>query len=72
MAGLTAQEIALLQERLAEAASADRVEALTSGQGFIHFCERVGIAWLIERLPGIMANVRDWVRDILAPLLDAL
>jgi hypothetical protein len=72
MAGFTAEEIALLQERLAEAASSERMEALTSAQGFRLFLERVGIAWLIEKLPGIVANVRDWLREILEPLLDAL
>jgi hypothetical protein len=69
MAGLTAEEIALMHQRRAEAASDARAEALASGTSFLRFLERACLAWLAGRLPEIVANVKDWLVRILEPLL---
>jgi len=71
MAGLTAEELALLQQRLAEAASDARAEALASSTSFMRFLERAGILWLVDRIPDIVANVKDWLAKIFEPLLNS-
>ena len=71
MAGLTAGELELLQQRLAEAKSDARAEALASGTSFLRFLERAGIAWLVQRIPDIVANVKDWLATIFDPLLNS-
>jgi hypothetical protein len=64
MTGLTAHEIALLEQRLGEAASDARAEALRSGASFFRFLERAGILWLVQRIPDILDNVKDWLANI--------
>jgi len=71
MAGLTAGELALLQQRLAEAESDARTEALASGASFLRFLERAGISWLVQRIPDIVANVKDWLASIFDPILNS-
>jgi len=33
--------------------------------------ERVGILWLVQRIPDIVANVKDWLAAIFDPLLNS-
>jgi len=72
MTGQTADDLALLQQRLAEAESDARAEALASGKSFLRFLERAGILWLVHRIPDIAANVKDWLASIFEPLLNSL
>ena len=72
MKELTAEDVALVMQRLAEAESDARAEALASGKSFVRFLERAGIAWLVQRIPGIVANVKDWLANIFDPLLNSL
>ena len=71
MAGLTADELKLLQQRLAEAESDARAEALASGTSILRFMEPAGILWLVQRIPDIVANVKDWLARIFDPLLNS-
>jgi hypothetical protein len=71
MAGLMADELKLLQQRLAEAESDARAEELASSTSFQRFLERVGILWLVQRIPDIVANVKDWLATIFEPLLNS-
>jgi hypothetical protein len=70
MTELTADDVALVLQRLAEAESDARAEALASGKSFVRFLERVGIVWLVQRIPNIVANVKDWLANIFEPLLN--
>jgi len=72
MKELTAEDVALVLQRLAEAESDARAEALASGKSFVRFLERAGILWLVQRIPDIVANVKDWLANIFEPLLNSL
>ena len=72
MKELTAEDVALVLQRLAEAESDARAEALASSKSFVRFLERAGILWLVQRIPDIVANVKDWLANIFEPLLNSL
>lgn len=53
---------------MAEAESDARAEALASRTSFLRFLERASILWLVQRIPDIVANVKDWLTTIFDPL----
>ena len=72
MSSLTAEEISLLHQRLAEAKAFERTEALSSWESFLSFLRREGMHWLSERLPQLVDNAIDWLTSAIKGILDSL
>jgi transposase len=69
---LTSEELALLQQRLAEAMAYERTEALSSWESFLSFLRREGMYWLSERLPQLVDNAIDWLASLVRGIFNSI
>ena len=69
MAELTAGELALLKQRIAEALADERAEALSSGKSFVRFLEKVGALWIWDRLTEMGGDIFGWLWSRIEPFL---